>query len=923
MPSCSVVVIVYNDAERLPRAVRSVLRQSLHDLEVIVVDDASTDGTECVARALTEEDTRVRYVRRPVNSGGCGAPRNEGLDEARSPYVMFVDSDDELTAHACKSMMTELEQTGADFVTGQISRLFETTGKTQRYYSRLYRRRTVRGIANAPEMFLDSFSTNKLYRTDFLRARGLRFREDLHYEDHVFTAELFAVAKTFAVVPWPVYLWHRAPDGEGPRTSISLSIREMDNVRHRVEAARISDDILRRHGLPELVPERHDRFIRQDLRVYLSPLALRDRPWVKEFAAMMRPYLEEIGQEVVERADPMMRVCCHLIMADRIDDLRVAAASLTGPNAPPRVALVRDGRTHWGSRPDERLDITPLRLAELPFSASRLRHEVEELAAEGSAVTLRVRTFDPFGVLCDLSSWSAHLRLKTGEVRLKPRRQPNGTYLTDIRLDLAAMPRPGRFKLGYDGSHDPSISITRHADRHRTADRLLMNHDLESVQVKAGSHTVTIGCQAPAGWLRMRWQRAGLLRHARRIVPLGRKVIKELGRPEVKLKVYKGLIRVVPVKADLALFEADCGKGYTGNPRYIYEEIRRRGLPLRAVWSVSKGRAAFPPEVTLVRRMSWRYVWTLARAGVWVDSHNLPLDFPKPKGTRYLQTWHGQGIKTVGYDSPDLRADLPGPRRTWRAAVARWDALVSPGAEFERVFLPSNDYTGPVLRFGSPRCDVLVHGDDGAAHRVRAGLEIPPGTRLLLYAPTYRDQAKGSGRSVRADLEEMARHLAGQWVVALRPHPVERYRVPEHLRHFVRHAGAYPEINDLMLAADALLTDYSSVMCDYAVTGRPMIFLVDDWDEFRLTARGVYHDLPAIAPGPCVTTTEEIVAALNDLRKVSADHAERYVRFRRLWCADEKGHAAARVVEAFFDTGPPRVTLQRRPLLVPASAGGR
>ncbi len=132
MPICTVVVITYNDAPRLPRAVRSVLRQSLRDLEVIVVDDASTDETPRVAAELMESDPRVRYLRRPANSGGCGAPRNDGLDAAAAPYLMYLDSDDELPRHACKSLLTEIERTGVDFVSGQISRLYESSGRLSR-----------------------------------------------------------------------------------------------------------------------------------------------------------------------------------------------------------------------------------------------------------------------------------------------------------------------------------------------------------------------------------------------------------------------------------------------------------------------------------------------------------------------------------------------------------------------------------------------------------------------------------------------------------------------------------------------------------------------------------------------------------------------------------------------------------------------
>ncbi|NUW30369.1 CDP-glycerol glycerophosphotransferase family protein [Nonomuraea sp. SMC257] len=876
MPDCTVVVITYNDAARLPRAVRSVLRQTQHDLEVIIADDASTDDTARVAAELARSDPRVRHLRREVNSGGCGAPRNDGLDAATSPYVMFLDSDDELPRHACKSLLTEIRRTGADFVSGQISRLYEWSGRSEPYYPELFAaRRVVDGIRAEPRLFLDSFTTNKLYRVPFLREHRLRFPEDIHYEDHVFATEAYAVARRFAVVPWPVYLWHRLRDGSSGPTSISLRIREMENVRHRLVAAWRSDDVLRAHGLADLVPDRQERFLRQDLRVYLNPLPRRERVWVKEFASVVRPYMERIPAEVVGRLDPMTRVCCHLILEDRIDDLMVAAGSLTGHHAPPRAAVRAGGRTYWGTTVSPGMDITALRLAELPFGASRLRHEVTELSAEGERVRMTVRTYDPFGALP--LEWRACLRLGGEEVPIRPAPSGEGGYTTEVTFTV----RRGC---------EPRIAFTSLATGHTTCDRLIVHPgaepiDLRRVRLEPCGHTA---------YLRAREHRS-VRSLPRRIA---RRLIRIAGRPRHKLLVYRALTMLLPARHDLALFESDVGKGCTGSPRAVHDEVKRRGLPVETVWSVVRGRADVPAGSRAVRRGSWRYVWTLARAGIWVDSHGFPLDYPKPRRTRYLQTWHGQGIKSIGFDAPDLRADFDRPREVWRAAVARWDALVSPSEEFSRLFARANGYTGPILRYGTPRCDALVRGVSRTD--VRARLEIPPDRRILLYAPTYRDRAKGGGASVRADLELMAEELAAEWVVVLRTHPVERYTVPEHLRHFVRPAGTYPEVNDLMLASDALLTDYSSVMCDYAITGKPMLFLIDDWDDYRLRERGVYHDLPAIAPGPCVTTTGELIDRLRDLAEVHAAHAARYAAFRELWCADERGDAASRVVTAFF-----------------------
>lgn len=882
MPDCTVVVITYNDAARLRRAVRSVLRQTLRDLEVIVADDASTDETPEVVAELRRADPRVRYLRREVNSGGCGAPRNDALDLAAAPYVMFLDSDDELPRHACKSLLTEIERTGADFVSGQISRLYEWNGRLERYYPRLFaRRRVVEGIRAEPELFLDSFSTNKLFDVGFLRRNELRFPENLHYEDHVFTTAVYCAAERFAVVPWVVYHWRRASGAN----SISLSIKEMGNVRHRLEAAAISDRILREHGFADLVPDRQHRFLLQDLRVYLNPMPSRDAVWVKEFASIVRPYLEGVAPEVLDRIDPMLRVCCHLILADRTEDLQVAARSLNGPQAPPRSAVRHAGRTYWGTTVSPGLDITGLHLAELPYSTSRLRHEITEITAAGSRIRLTVRTYDPFGVL---GSFDAFLRCGSLRVAIDPQPVGEGGYLSEITIDLA--------KAGPKA--DPRIGFTR-PDGHTTTDRLLVDPAMKPITVRGDGRQVTVRAEGPAAFLRVTSRWTGFRSHLPLLAKARRRVLKQVSTPAMKLRAYKALIRVLPPRRDLALFEADCGKGYTGSPRAVYEEVRRRGLPLTAVWSVARGRANFPADAGLVRRGSWRYIWTMARAGIWVDSHGFPLDYPKPPGTRYLQTWHGQGIKSVGFDAPDLRADFAKPRETWRAAVDRWDALVCPSTEFSRIFVPSNGYTGPLLRYGTPRCDALVRGQ--TPQGVRERLEIPEDRKVLLYAPTYRDQAKSSGKSVRVDLALLAEELGEEWVLVLRTHPVERFRVPQEVRHFVRPAGSYPEINDLMLISDALLTDYSSVMCDYAVTGRPMLFFIDDWDDYRLAERGVYHDLREIAPGPCVTTTAELVARVRDLPAVHRSFAAKYARFRRMWCHEERGNASARVVDDFFE----------------------
>ena len=114
-PDVTVTVIVYNDADRLPRAVESVRRQTHGNIEIIISDDHSTDGTPFVAREFAARDPRVRHLRLPENSGGCSAPRNRALDIATAPYVMFLDSDDELTEDAVELLLAAHREREIDF----------------------------------------------------------------------------------------------------------------------------------------------------------------------------------------------------------------------------------------------------------------------------------------------------------------------------------------------------------------------------------------------------------------------------------------------------------------------------------------------------------------------------------------------------------------------------------------------------------------------------------------------------------------------------------------------------------------------------------------------------------------------------------------------------------------------------------------
>ncbi|MEU5430354.1 CDP-glycerol glycerophosphotransferase family protein [Streptomyces olivoreticuli] len=927
-PDVSVVVIAYNDAERLPRAVRSVLGQSLRALEVIIVDDCSTDGTSAAARELAGADPRVRALRLPANSGGCGAPRNAGIDAARAPYVMFLDSDDELPRHACKSLLLTAEETGADLVTGEVTRLFEETGTTGLWYPELFDDVHVfDGIRAAPRYFLDALSTNKLYRADFLARHGLRFPEGVHYEDSLFSAQALTLARRFAVVPWPVYTWWLAADPATP--SITAGRHRVESVRDRVTVARLVDTFLEETGNTDLRTAKDEKFLRHDLRLYLGDLPFRDHRWTAEFAAAVTSYLRTLTPEAHAAMPREQQICHYLLGAGRFAEAAECARTLDRPHLAPRHVVRQGGRTYWGpllpADPEaaEGLDITAWHLDRQPFTGGPLRHEVAHIAPEGPLLRILLHTYDPARLLPDAGPLTAELRVATTAdplaVPFRYDPAPTGTDGPAAPRTATVVLDPRRIPLGvkgFRGRRHPVIALAR-MGLTRT-DPLLAPDDITTLTLRLARHRLRVGREGQgAGRLELTWERTGVLGHAEAAAPRLATVHRGIHRltrrvtgPRAKALTYHELQRL-PIDDELVVFEAMEGRGYTDSPRYLHEELLRRGLPLRAVWSYAGSRSSYPEGTSLVRRGSWEYVRTVARARYWVDSHGFPLLYGKRPGARYLQTWHGQAFKHMGFDVPELRLAGPERRRRHRETVARWDALIAPSEEFEKTFVRANGYTGELLRTGLPRNDPLVRAHEPEqrerAATARERLQIPPGRKVLLYAPTFRDGARGAGESIRVDLAELVRHTGEEWTVVVRPHYYERFTVPRELGHAVRDGREFIDVNDLLLASDALLTDYSSVMFDYANLGRPILFYADDYAAYRSLARGTYYDLAEIAPGPQLGTVAGLARALTDLDAVREEWARAYERFRRRFNPYADGHASEGVVKLFFEGGgPPR-----------------
>ncbi|KQU58408.1 hypothetical protein ASG66_15355 [Bacillus sp. Leaf406] len=373
-------------------------------------------------------------------------------------------------------------------------------------------------------------------------------------------------------------------------------------------------------------------------------------------------------------------------------------------------------------------------------------------------------------------------------------------------------------------------------------------------------------------------------------------------------KFYSIARRVLPIDDNLILFESGVGKQYADSPRYIYEEIFKRGLPYKKVWVYNKSIPVTDESLIQVKRLSPQYYYYLAKSRFWVNNQNFPTYIKKPKGTTYLQTWHGTPLKKMLFDIENIQGRSEGYLDRVHGATKQWDHLISPSPYASEAFRSAFRYTGDIMEVGYPRNDIFHHDNRfDIQTRVKRKLGLPQDKKVILYAPTFRDnETKGKNKfvfDIKMDLHRMQEQLGEDFIILLRMHVVisNKLRIPEELRSFVYNVSEYPEIQELSLISDVLITDYSSVMFDFANTGQPILFFTYDFDEYKNDIRGFYIDFEHEAPGPLLYDTDGLIDSLKRLNEVKAHYHKKYDEFQNKYCYLEDGNAASRVVDRLFD----------------------
>jgi CDP-glycerol glycerophosphotransferase len=373
-----------------------------------------------------------------------------------------------------------------------------------------------------------------------------------------------------------------------------------------------------------------------------------------------------------------------------------------------------------------------------------------------------------------------------------------------------------------------------------------------------------------------------------------------------RLARYYSKQRELPLEPDLAVFAAYWYRGYYCNPRAIYERARELLPWLRGVWVVNADTAAAMPDgVAYVVPGTEEYFRLLARATYFVNNVNFPNNWVKRDGQVHLQTHHGIPLKRMGMDLQDSPGD---EHRTLKfpgllGRIAKWDFSLTRNAFDTLCWEHAYPARYTTLEIGLPRDDALINATPEDCQRIRASLGIAAGKRVILYVPTHREY----DRAMRspADVPALAASLGPDDVLLVRAHYYSDREAESSLEAGTAvDVSGYPTIEELYLAADVLVTDYSSAMFDYALLDRPIVIYAPDWDTYR-TLRGTYFDLFAQPPGVVTTTQPDLVAALTSGAAESAEATAVRGRFRERFCQNADGHAAERCVRAVFPDNPP------------------
>ncbi len=342
---------------------------------------------------------------------------------------------------------------------------------------------------------------------------------------------------------------------------------------------------------------------------------------------------------------------------------------------------------------------------------------------------------------------------------------------------------------------------------------------------------------------------------------------------KIKVIVRKLLWRlcaILPTDKNKIVVSSYYGRGYGDNPKYIVEELRKQKENIKVVWLLkNKSEAASLPEgVDFCIYGSIKSIYHLSTAKVWIDNCRKGYHL-KRKNQKYLQTWHGFALKRI---ESDVENSLS---KTYVANAKKdsksIDLIVSDSSFMTSIYKNSFWYSGEIVEWGSPRNDILMNADGLASLNVKKHFGIEENAKIILYAPTFRKDLSLDAYSINAEqlITSCEEKFASPFVLLVRLHPNVAGRSSE--LNFngskIYDASQYHDMQELLSAADVLISDYSSLMFDFALTGKPCFQFATDIDDYK-SDRNFYFALDSL-PFLLATNNEELKCNIESFDHIS------------------------------------------------------
>lgn len=361
------------------------------------------------------------------------------------------------------------------------------------------------------------------------------------------------------------------------------------------------------------------------------------------------------------------------------------------------------------------------------------------------------------------------------------------------------------------------------------------------------------------------------------------------------------------VEPGTVFFETFSGDSVSDSPKEIDRVLASRFPDLERFWSVRDLSIEVPEGAKALVVGTDEWMHRLATSSVIINNNNFPHYFRKASGQKYIQAWHGTPLKKIGSDVPGTNLSLRYRALMAKEAETEWDLMLAQSPWAAKTLAAAFAYEGPVFDKGYPRNDLLANEIRMAEGKinVRAKYGIKEDTTVILYAPTWRDYLKdASGRYSRVDylgMDRTIKALGSDYVILYRGHANSVHSDRKPLPSGVVDVTMHSDVNELMAAADMMITDYSSIMFDFVVTGKPIAFVAPDLARYRDETRGFYFDFERHCPGPLFGNGEQAVAWIESIASGVRTGSEEYLAFVSKFAPSDDGFSSKRFVDEYIE----------------------